>query len=694
MAASKKRRSSFFPQRNNHNDSFNETPYIDDANVDEETERKNRMKLQKRQSIGPGAIAPATPNVENNAGSIARCTQAELADMYTNCMKLSAENKISVKNAFQLKLIDYMAEMMKTKKKSEMDNFQSASCALDASTKIYAYRVDSVHSDTLKLAGGVGDTNKENEGNKNNTEGAVDNDDPEEGEKKKAKRKKKSATVEKNLNNIDIAKFDLEFDVDPLFKKTSTQFDSGSGGGQFLCNLFIRDESCQLLLDSEAFLPYEGQELPPEDDLAEDMVKIESNPEVVICPSFAKFSFKNWSLENEDPAFLNLSLHNDEADESLKALDEMKENDENEGDHFFDVNAPPVEDLGDDSTGAGGFLMDDNDDVTDEPKETRGLGMELVANLKQRLTNIPNEYSYFDHGRLGAWAGPRHWKFKPMSKFAVPGLPKTDKKKAKDPLKPHNYEDLFDEESEAWRTVEKTTRINKKPVQLQNKTMVNWSEERLLLPADLNYRGKDFAQLFVTPELLVTNKGAVIAEAVDESIAEYDYDNANDVDEFCPDLPNNPDAGNYDEGEGEGGYFPSQSILPTQTQGEFLVSAPNRVEKIQIGYAKQAKKMDMKRLKAVEWSILQTSCIEQDKENDTDNVNEAEKKKNNETGVESSTSFSHLYTNLAGSRLMPTKMSENLSVPLAFVALLHLCNERCLALSGVSDFSDFNIRQG
>ena len=77
--------------------------------------------------------------------------------------------------------------------------------------------------------------------------------------------------------------------------------------------------------------------------------------QVVICPSFAKFSFKNWSLENEDPAFLNLSLHNDEADESLKALDEMKENDDNEGDHFFDVNAPPVEDLGDDSTGAGKF---------------------------------------------------------------------------------------------------------------------------------------------------------------------------------------------------------------------------------------------------------------------------------------------------------------------------------------------------
>ena len=38
---------------------------------------------------------------------------------------------------------------------------QAASCALDASAKIYGYRVDSLHSDTLKLAGGVGKTAQE-----------------------------------------------------------------------------------------------------------------------------------------------------------------------------------------------------------------------------------------------------------------------------------------------------------------------------------------------------------------------------------------------------------------------------------------------------------------------------------------------------------------------------------------------------
>lgn len=702
-----KRRSSFMPA---HNASINSN-FQEDSFVDEESERRNRMKLQKRQSIGHATNSAATPKTAISGGetsSISKCSQAELAKMYADCIKLSAENKISAKNAFNLNLIDYMAEVVKTKKASEMDNFQSASCALDASTKIYAYRVDSVHADTLKLAGGVGDTkdasNKNNDGQDQGDAG--DGDADEEMEKKKSKRKKKAATIEKNLNNIDIHKFDLEFDVDPLFKKTSTQFDSGGGGGQFLCNLFLRDEGCQLLLDSEAHLNIQSRVLPDEDlePLSNDeaTVKIEQNSEAVICPSFSKFSFKNWSIDNEDPAFLNLSLHNDEADESLKNLDEVEE-------HAFDINAPPVEDVNDDNDLSGGAFGiehddDDNDHVPDRPQV--GLGMELVANMKHRLATIPNEYSYFDDGRLGAWAGPRHWKFKPLIKakggqFAVPNAPKTDKKKAKDPLGPYDLDAVFQEDGDHWKVVEKTTRINKKPMQLQNKTMVNWSEDRLLLPTDLHYKGKDFASLFMTPKLLVTSKGAVVPESVDDSINEYDYDNANDADEFCPALPaideedNVNGDGNYDD---EMGFPDSQTILPTQTQNQteadgLLVSAPNRVEKVQIGYAKQAKKMDMRRLKAVEWNILQTSCLEQDKENDKDVTNEAEKRQSLLSSG-SSVAFSQLYKNLSESKLMPPKMTENLSVPLAFVALLHLCNERCLALDGAPDFSDFFIAQG
>ena len=51
-----------------------------------------------------------------------------------------------------------------------------------------------------------------------------------------------------------------------------------------------------------------------------------------------------------------------------------------------------------------------------------------------------------------------------------------------------------------------------------------------------------------------------------------------------------------------------------------MVAAPNRVEKVQIGYAKQAKKMDMRRLKTVEWKILHSvRSGEADKENEDGN---------------------------------------------------------------------------
>ena len=138
--------------------------------------------MRKRQSIGRYRPANETPSTDISsaqpgatgtpqthgalATGVGGYSAAQLAEHYSNCMKLSAENKINTKNAFHLQLIDYMSEMMRNKKASEMDNFQAASCALDASAKIYAYRVDSVHSDTLKLAGGVGKTAQEHFGNK------------------------------------------------------------------------------------------------------------------------------------------------------------------------------------------------------------------------------------------------------------------------------------------------------------------------------------------------------------------------------------------------------------------------------------------------------------------------------------------------------------------------------------------------
>ena len=139
-------------------------------------------------------------------------------------------------------------------------------------------------------------------------------------------------------------------------------------------------------------------------------------------------------------------------------------------------------------------------------------------------------------------------------------------------------------------------------------------------------------------------------------------------------------------------------------QNQSLVSAPKQVEKILIGYAKQAKKMDMRKLKVIEWNTLQhlsEKANQEDKENKDDNGMEKEK---SDKEVEDSSkrmkndsvvNFTELYQKLYDPKIrVPTRMLENLSVPLAFVALLHLCNENNLALENVPDFSNFKIQQG
>ena len=46
-------------------------------------------------------------------------------------------------------------------------------------------------------------------------------------------------TLEKNLNNLDTNKYDLEFDLDPLFQKTSAKFDEGGAKGLILNNVTV-----------------------------------------------------------------------------------------------------------------------------------------------------------------------------------------------------------------------------------------------------------------------------------------------------------------------------------------------------------------------------------------------------------------------------------------------------------------------
>ena len=80
----------------------------------------------------------------------------QVAELYKNCIKLASENKISTRNTWSLNLIDHISDLVKPSyEEGRQTNFQRASCTLDAGVKIYAYRVDSVHSDVYKVMSGL-----------------------------------------------------------------------------------------------------------------------------------------------------------------------------------------------------------------------------------------------------------------------------------------------------------------------------------------------------------------------------------------------------------------------------------------------------------------------------------------------------------------------------------------------------------
>ena len=187
-----------------------------------------------RKSLGGGRSAVTEKAALDNT---------EVTALYSQCIQLSTANKITMQNTWNLKLIDYIDDVLKADEALGDDNetnFQKASCTLDASVKIYSYRVDSVHQNTYKILGGLnrsgGDDFEENDENEDGDGEELDEVVRKEGKEKKARRGGAS-TLETNVANLNGKALQGEFQVDPLFRKTSAAFDEAGARGMLLNNL-------------------------------------------------------------------------------------------------------------------------------------------------------------------------------------------------------------------------------------------------------------------------------------------------------------------------------------------------------------------------------------------------------------------------------------------------------------------------
>ena len=150
-------------------------------------------------------------------------------------------------------------------------NFQRASCTLDGCVKIWTSRVDSIGTETGKLLNNItnGGIEEDYEVNSDNPEA-----DPTQ-VKKKAKSNRPGATLAKDPAQLRSKKLDLEFSVDPLFKKTCADFDEGGAQGLLMNHLSLGmgSEAMRVIFDASDSLGGKADDeededlLEPEDDV-------------------------------------------------------------------------------------------------------------------------------------------------------------------------------------------------------------------------------------------------------------------------------------------------------------------------------------------------------------------------------------------------------------------------------------------
>lgn len=159
--------------------------------------------------------------------------------------------KINAKNAFDVN-VAFLENLPNLLDKNEESSWQKASASLDASAKIYGYRVDSVHSETFKFLGGLSRAE------------AKEGDEDAEGKKERRDKTHHGkhvrniqimnqngySTLEKDHKKLDLVKYDLEFEVDPLFKSMTAKFNEGNAKGLLLNNLPL-DTNLDVLLESK-----------------------------------------------------------------------------------------------------------------------------------------------------------------------------------------------------------------------------------------------------------------------------------------------------------------------------------------------------------------------------------------------------------------------------------------------------------
>ena len=534
--------------------------------------------------------------------------------------------------------------------------------------------------------------------------------------------------------NINVNKLDSAIDIDPLFHKMSRAFDEGGAKGLLLINLGTGEKHCMIVFDTQT-LDEDGED--EEQNLTEDsnqtyvdmslfLSKLDEPLEGRSIDSIPLVSqlgnLRAEFAELEDEGFVDLDASapiqrpyaaeyesEEEADRSihLEALERSRLSANLRSarkSHLDQSNSGEPENFdfgGHDDGGYDDYIGDDDGGerfsslsftgtLYNDDSQEQNTAAVLDAIAAGRTVGR-SDYEFFDQHALShvsgnAWAGALHWKPAVRPKKDIHREQTDEKKLSRKVAKERRYVDLTftPDMTDILRMPPKARGMNKSnPLQFSKTVLAKHTCSDNLLPVDAYLTVHDFNSLFLRPksslDVCISNNDA------SRELKTVAFDMGPD-ETYGGDWDND----SYGGGDDGDGFAFAESGFGAEEGPEFAgLNGIRHVEKIQIGYATIAKKVDVKRLKQDLWTEIETHLPERpENHNSLDEVKESELNVKDiapHTPSKSSVPLSFFDTVQEMER---SKKQADASLPFYFMCILHLANEQELRLEpqGLDDF--------
>lgn len=525
--------------------------------------------------------------------------------------------------------------------------------------------------------------------------------------KQKVRKRRNVATITKNPDTLN-ARLDTHLLVDPFFAKLNSMVGDINSSKRLMQNI-IPTKQANLKLRQNVLL-WDGH-IAIAADLDEALNYKTMNPDEVVSILSTATNLESLVIRTGLKNYRICDMPMESVENScVRQAEDMVTADVNETlinrnvsnmDLQFDINAE-VEPISNERS----FVMDfgemndlDFDDIDDEQRHSlnrcRGLKRQpiLIEDMQPETSATLSDYAYRPLDSIDQfWAGPSYWKYRysrtnlssidSRSSFQTSNVSevKTSQQRTKGIRKKKticctdvSFEETFnaDDDGDALyvqKGKSKSTQIN---VQIMSK---RWDSKKLKLPMD-HHIFSDMFDVFSHSLAIPINTNLDATFTGNDNGDTYNYDN--DLDRnYCSRMDNQSDTEtetNTDIGQMDNNVeldMLPPPLIPLQLDEipDFFIGAPDRIEKISIAFARRAKVIDMKQLKQSSYNLINQKNV----------LNPLQRP-----------CFSEILRDLP--KTLNRIMAENMSMPLAFYAILHLCNDKGMILTQKDSLEDFEI---